>query len=205
MPDSRSGLATGWIRGGRENAAEGASRAWRRGRDAARREGTGECSLEPITVARPGVRQTLYSFSNNANKRASILRFYRVALSIFDNGPASVRAARGCLSSVLSPPARRRHRRAVRRRTADFHGINGTRTFCLVIHRPVGRARRPRDTLAAPVETGFSLGGIRRAQPRRQLATPVGGGSRNDYRRCSSDSFDLISIAALCDFDHFAA
>lgn len=43
------------------------------------------CSFKPIVMARPGVRQTLYSFSNNANKRASILRFYRPALSIFDN------------------------------------------------------------------------------------------------------------------------
>lgn len=57
-----------------------------RRRERENQNGTGECSLEPITVARPGVRQTLYSFSNNANKRASILRFYRTALSIFDNG-----------------------------------------------------------------------------------------------------------------------
>lgn len=39
-------------------------------------------------MARPGVRQTLHSVSNNVNKRASILRFYRPALSIFDNASA---------------------------------------------------------------------------------------------------------------------
>lgn len=44
-------------------------------------------------MARPGVRRTLRSVSNNVNKRASILRFYRPALSIFDN--AAGRAARG--------------------------------------------------------------------------------------------------------------
>jgi hypothetical protein len=44
-------------------------------------------------MARPGVRRTLRSVSNNVNKRASILRFYRAALSVFDN--AAGRAARG--------------------------------------------------------------------------------------------------------------
>lgn len=40
-------------------------------------------------MARPGVRQTLHNISNNVNKRASILRFYRPVLSIFDNAPRS--------------------------------------------------------------------------------------------------------------------
>lgn len=47
-------------------------------------------------MARPGVRQTLHSVSNNVNKRASILRFYRPVLSIFDNASRSfARATRG--------------------------------------------------------------------------------------------------------------
>lgn len=44
-------------------------------------------------MVRPGVWQTLRSVSNNVNKRASILRFYRPALSIFDNAPARARLA----------------------------------------------------------------------------------------------------------------
>lgn len=44
-------------------------------------------------MAHPGVWQTLRSVSNNVNKRASILRFYRPALSIFDNAPARARLA----------------------------------------------------------------------------------------------------------------
>ena len=44
-----------------------------------------ERDCKPIVIARPGVRQTLNNSSNNAHKRASILRFYRLALSIFDN------------------------------------------------------------------------------------------------------------------------
>ena len=82
-------------RGRGEERSRGKAVARRaRGTRGRRRNGTGECSLEPITVARPGVRQTLYSFSNNANKRASILRFYRVALSVFDNGPSGQRRSR---------------------------------------------------------------------------------------------------------------
>lgn len=49
----------------------------------------------------PGVRQTLRSVSNNVNKRASILRFYRPALSIFDNVPARTTRWR-------KPPVKRR-------------------------------------------------------------------------------------------------
>lgn len=44
-------------------------------------------------MVRPGVWQTLRNVSNNVNKRASILRFYRPALSIFDNAPARARLA----------------------------------------------------------------------------------------------------------------
>lgn len=92
-----------------------------------RRNGTGECSLEPITVARPGVRQTLYSFSNNANKRASILRFYRAVLSVFDNRPSGQRRSR-----ALRPPSPKRCRSLafiIGGRRTDFNEINGTR-FC---------------------------------------------------------------------------
>ena len=100
-------------RGGRDDErSRGTSCTSTRGR---RRNGTGECSLEPITVARPGVRQTLYSFSNNANKRASILRFYRVALSVFDNGPSGQRRSR-------APPCPKQCR--VHRGTTDFNGID---------------------------------------------------------------------------------
>lgn len=56
--------------------------------------GGGGCSSKPIAMARPGVRQTLRSVSNNVNKRASILRFYRTALFICDNAPARARLAR---------------------------------------------------------------------------------------------------------------
>lgn len=99
-----------------------------------RRNGTGECSLEPITVARPGVRQTLYSFSNNANKRASILRFYRAVLSVFDNRPSGQRRSRHPQSGV-----------ARSRGTTDFNEINET-CFC---PRDSPRAEcRVRDVLA---------------------------------------------------------
>lgn len=56
--------------------------------------GGGGCSFKPIAMVRPGVWQTLRSVSNNVNKRASILRFYRPALSIFDNAPARARDSR---------------------------------------------------------------------------------------------------------------
>lgn len=59
--------------------------------------GGGGCSFKPIAMVRPGVWQTLHSVSNNVNKRASILRFYRPALSIFDNALAR---ARLCLAGV---------------------------------------------------------------------------------------------------------
>jgi len=42
-------------------------------------------------MARPGVRRTLRNVSNNVNKRASILRFYRAALSVFDNAAGRAR------------------------------------------------------------------------------------------------------------------
>lgn len=114
-------------RGERERAERGEEK----GR---RRNGTGECSLEPITVARPGVRQTLYSFSNNANKRASILRFYRAVLSVFDNRPSGQRRSRHPQSGV-----------ARSRGTTDFNEINGT-CFC---PRDSPRAEcRVRDVLA---------------------------------------------------------
>lgn len=83
--------------GERSRERERVERGEEKGR---RRNGTGECSLEPITVARPGVRQTLYSFSNNANKRASILRFYRAVLSVFDNRPSGQRRSRHPQSGV---------------------------------------------------------------------------------------------------------
>lgn len=89
-----------------------------------RRNGTGECSLEPITVARPGVRQTLYSFSNNANKRASILRFYRAVLSVFDNRPSGQRRSR-----APSPKRCRSLAFIIGGRRTDFNEINETR-FC---------------------------------------------------------------------------
>lgn len=54
-------------------------------------------------MARPGVRQTLSSVSNNAHKRASILRFYRSALSIFDN--ATNRCLNVCDTIGLCAPA----------------------------------------------------------------------------------------------------
>lgn len=56
--------------------------------------GGGGCSSKPIAMARPGVRQTLRSVSNNVNKRASILRFYRPALFICDNAAARARDSR---------------------------------------------------------------------------------------------------------------
>lgn len=64
-----------------ENSARGRGNGYDRG------TGSEGCSFKPIATARPGVRQTLRSVSNNVNKRASILRFYRPALSIFDNAP----------------------------------------------------------------------------------------------------------------------
>lgn len=78
----------------RYSCARSAENGGRRREDRGDRgAGGGGCSSKPIATARPGVRRTLRSVSNNVNKRASILRFYRPALSIFNN--AAGRAARG--------------------------------------------------------------------------------------------------------------
>jgi hypothetical protein len=45
-------------------------------------------------MARPGVRQTLRSVSNNVNKRASILRFYRPGI-VYLRQCSRSRATRG--------------------------------------------------------------------------------------------------------------
>lgn len=63
--------------------------------------GGGGCSFKPIAMVRPSVWQTLHSVSNNVNKRASILRFYRPALSIFDNALARARLVAKLPSRVV--------------------------------------------------------------------------------------------------------
>lgn len=75
---------------------------WRRHEGYDRGAGGGGCSSKPIAMARPGVRQTLHSVSNNVNKRASILRFYRPVLSIFDNASRSL-----ALAPLVAKPSRK--------------------------------------------------------------------------------------------------
>lgn len=85
-------------------------------------------------MARPGVRQTLHSVSNNVNKRASILRFYRPALFIRDNAPVRARdsrggAARGEQRRTKFGPVRARQGGSVTRRHTRVSRSRKTRLF----------------------------------------------------------------------------
>lgn len=128
--------------------------------------------------------QTLRSVSNNVNKRASILRFYRPALSVFDNAPARARLAAKPAAVVKGRVAR----------TSGSKTDPGTEGGSAARSGPLERESRARDvcglrrdacwsrapSVAARRVDGWLLpgvvlgkGGLRRSKLRRPHSGPV--------------------------------